>query len=84
MISIAKIFKGVTCSLPVIQGEAVYFYGAVKIVLFLNCFFYCYEFKYMDRVCKENYNLAKKLSFTSRYIYDRITLNNDGLFDNSL
>ena len=48
-----------------------------------NCFLYCYEFKYVDRVCKENYNLAKKLSFTHRYIGDLITLNNAGLFDNN-
>ena len=47
-----------------------------------NLFLYSYEFKYMDRVCKENYNLATKLSFSCRYIDDLITLNNVGIFDN--
>ena len=46
-----------------------------------NLFLYYYEFKYMDRMCKENYSLAKKLSFTWRYIDDLITLNSDGYFD---
>ena len=34
-------------------------------------------------MCKEIYNVPKKLSVTCRYIDDLITLDNDGLFDNN-
>ena len=37
-----------------------------------NLFLYRPEFKYMDRMCKENYNLVTKLSFTFNYIDDLI------------
>ena len=46
-----------------------------------NLFLYSYEFKYMEKLCKENYSLARKLSLTFRYIDDLITLNSDEDFD---
>ena len=46
-----------------------------------NLFLYAYEFKYMDKLCKENYSLAKKLSLTCRFIDDLITLNSNGEFE---
>ena len=37
----------------------------------------------MEKVCKENYSLARKLSSTYINIHDLICLNSDGLFDES-
>ena len=48
-----------------------------------NLFLYSYEFKYMEKLCRQQYSLARKLSFTFRYIDDLITLNSDDEFDSN-
>ena len=43
-----------------------------------NLYLYYYEAAYMEKLTKENYGAARKFNFTSRFIDDLATLNNDG------
>ncbi len=48
-----------------------------------NLYLYCYEFKWMEKMTKENRGIAIKFNKTFRFIDDLINLNNDGILGNS-
>ena len=43
-----------------------------------NLYLYYYEAAYMEKLTKENYGAARRFNYTSRFIDDLGTLNNDG------
>ena len=45
--------------------------------LLANLFLFYYEYKYMKRLIKTNFGLAKRFTHTMRYINDFLALNND-------
>ena len=46
-----------------------------------NLYLYCYEFKMMEKLTKENRGLSIKFNKTLRFIHDLIDLNNDGVVE---
>ena len=44
-----------------------------------NLYLFCYEFSFMEKLAKEDYKSARKFNYTSRFIDDLETLNNDGV-----